>query len=298
VLSGAVLTSYVGVGGLMKRMTLDRILPQWLLKENKKGISPRIFILFYAFCLSILFITSGRLGPLAGVYTISFLLVMVYFGYGNFLLKIKRSRLPRPEHASSFVVAVAVFAVLIALYQNIKLHPEHLVIFLQYFIPAVITIYILLNRKQIMQYMLIVVTSFFDIVKRLAAVSRLQIAKYIQRLSRQEFVYFTKGDDISVLNKVIIYVQENEITTRLKIVTVLKDNEEVSRAFLSDLEVLDRAYSEIDIEFIQLKGIFGPELIQQLSKQWNIPVNFMFISSPGNKFPHSISDFHGVRMII
>jgi amino acid transporter len=298
VLSGAVLTSYVGVGGLMKRMTLDRILPQWLLKENKKGISPRIFILFYAFCLSILFITSGRLGPLAGVYTISFLLVMVYFGYGNFLLKIKRSRLPRPEHASSFVVAVAVFAVLVALYQNIKLHPEHLVIFLQYFIPAVITIYILLNRKQIMQYMLIVVTSFFDIVKRLAAVSRLQIAKYIQRLSRQEFVYFTKGDDISVLNKVIIYVQENEITTRLKIVTVLKDSEEVSRAFLSDLEVLDRAYSEIDIEFIQLRGVFGPELIQQLSKQWNIPVNFMFISSPGNKFPHSISDFHGVRMII
>jgi hypothetical protein len=149
-----------------------------------------------------------------------------------------------------------------------------------------------------MQYMLIVVTSFFDIVKRLAAVSRLQIAKYIQQLSRQEFVYFTKGDDISILNKVIIYVQENEITTRLKIVTVLKNDEEVSRAFLSDLEVLDRAYSEIDIEFIQLKGIFGPELIQQLSKQWNIPVNFMFISSPGNKFPHSISDFHGVRMII
>lgn len=48
VLSGAVLTSYVGVGGLMKRMTLDRILPQALLKENKQGSSPAY--LFYFSC--------------------------------------------------------------------------------------------------------------------------------------------------------------------------------------------------------------------------------------------------------
>ena len=33
VLCGAVLTSYVGVTGLVKRMTLDRILPQVLLRE-------------------------------------------------------------------------------------------------------------------------------------------------------------------------------------------------------------------------------------------------------------------------
>lgn len=36
VLSGAVLTSFIGVTGLMKRMALDRILPQFLIKENKK----------------------------------------------------------------------------------------------------------------------------------------------------------------------------------------------------------------------------------------------------------------------
>jgi amino acid transporter len=37
VLSGAVLTSFVGVSGLMKRMTLDRILPQFFLRENARG---------------------------------------------------------------------------------------------------------------------------------------------------------------------------------------------------------------------------------------------------------------------
>ncbi len=57
VLSGAVLTSFVGVGGLMKRMSLDRILPQLLLKETKAGSTPRILIIFFVLCISILFIT-------------------------------------------------------------------------------------------------------------------------------------------------------------------------------------------------------------------------------------------------
>src|SRR4051794_10135154 len=182
VLSGAVLTSYVGVGGLMKRMTLDRILPQALLKENKQGSSPRIFIFFFLLCLSVLFITSGQLGPLAGVYTISFLLVMVYFGFGNFLLKIKRSRLPRPEYAPSFVVALAILFILIGLYVNVSLHPEYLIVFLQYFIPTITVLYLLLNRKQILQFLLIIVTSFFDTVRRWAAISRLHITKKIKEL--------------------------------------------------------------------------------------------------------------------
>lgn len=298
VLSGAVLTSFVGVGGLIKRMTLDRILPQALLKESKNGSTPRIFIFFYLLCLSVLFITNGMLGPLSGVYTISFLLVMAYFGYGNFLLKIKRSSLPRPEYAPSFVVAIAICAVLAALYLNVKLHPEYLIVFLQYFIPSIVILYLLLNRKQILQYLLIIVTSFFDTIKRWAVISRLHITKYIRKLSDQEFVYFTKGDDISVLNKVLIYVQENEITTRLKIVTVLKEEQDISPSFLNDFEVLDRAYPEIDIEYIQVKGSFGPQLILRLSKEWNIPTNFMFISSPGDKFSHRIADLHGVRLII
>lgn len=298
VLSGAVLTSYVGVGGLIKRMTLDRILPQTLLKENKRGSSPRIFLFFYLLCLSVLFITEGQLGPLAGVYTISFLLVMAYFGFGNFLLKMKRARLPRPEYASSFTVGLAILLVLIAVYLNVKLHPDYLVVFLQYFIPSILLLFLLLDRKRLLQYLLVVVTGLFDTIKRWAVVSRFHITKSINRLSRQTFVYFTKGDDISVLNKVIIYVQENEITTKLKIVTVVNHERQVAESFMRDFEALDRAYPDIDIEFISLKGTFGPKLILELSKEWQIPTNFMFISSPGNKFTHRLADLHGVRLII
>ncbi len=298
VLSGALLTSYVGVNGLIKRMTLDRILPQFLLKENKKGSSPRILIMFFLLCMSVLLITQGELGPLAGVYTISFLLVMIYFGFGNFLLKIKRSRLPRPETASSFMVAIAIIAIVVALYGNIKMHPDFLVVFLQYFIPSIIIITLLLNRNEIIKYLIVVVNSFFKRVNNVAVLSRYHLSRTLKRLSEQEFVYFTKGDDISVLNKVMIYVEENEITKKMKIVTVVPKSGVTSKEFLSDLDVLDRAYPDIKIEYLEIVGEFGPPLIEKLSKEWEIPVNFMFISSPGDTFSHRVSDLGGVRLII
>lgn len=298
VLSGAVLTAFIGVNGLMKRMTLDRIFPQILLKENSKGSSPRILIVFYILCLSILFITEGELGPLAGVYTISFLSVMAFFGFGNLLLKIKRDRLPRPEYAQPVIVVLGILGVLIALYGNIKVHPAYLVVFLQYFIPAILIIYLFLKRKMVIHYLLLYANSIFDKIQKASLFSRFHLTKEMRRLNKQPFVYFTKGDNIAILNKVIQYVQDNEITQKLKIVTVLQKEEKLNRTFVRDFETLDRAYPDIKIEYIQVPGIFGPEIIDKLSNEWNIPHNFMFIGSPGDHFPHQLADLGGVRLII
>jgi amino acid transporter len=299
VLSGALLTSYVGVSGLIKRMTLDRVLPQFLLKENNRGSSSRILFLFYGLCLSVLLITRGALGPLAGVYTISFLLVMVYFAVGNVLLKAKRRRLPRPERASLAGVAMAIIAIGAAIYGNVQMHPKYLFVFLQYFIPTIILLFILLERKEILKYGLFAANHFLARYKKANLSSRLHIKQALSELIEQEFVYFTKGDNISVLNKVMMYVLENEITRKLKIVTVTSaDLKPVSEKFLTDLEVLDRAYPDISIDYIQLEGKFGPELIRQLSKQWKIPANFMFISTPGDRFSHHVSELGGVRVIV
>lgn len=298
VLSGAVLTAFIGVNGLMKRMTLDRIFPQGLLKENKRGSTPGILIVFYLLCFSVLFITAGEIAPLAGVYTISFLSVMAFFGLGNLLLKIKRSRLPRPEYAAPSIVVLGVLAILIALYGNVKLHPEYLVVFLQYFIPAILIIYIFLKRKVVIHYLMLYANSVFDKIQRAAVFSRFHLTKEMRKLNRQPFVYFTKGDNIAILNKVIQYVQENEITQKLKIVTVLKEEQELNSVFERDFQALDRAYPDIRIEYIQIRGIFGPEIIDQLSKEWHIPKNFMFIGSPSDRFPHRLSDLGGVRLII
>ncbi len=110
VLSGAVLTSFIGVTGLVHRMTLDQCFPQFLLKQNRRGSFHRIILTFLFLCISILYLTGGRLLQLAGVYTISFLGVMTLFGIGNILLKINRKELKRTYRAGWSTVILGVMA--------------------------------------------------------------------------------------------------------------------------------------------------------------------------------------------
>jgi hypothetical protein len=223
---------------------------------------------------------------------------MGYFAIGNMLLKIKRSRLPRPVTAAPIIVAFAIIAIVLATYGNIRLHPEYLVIFIQYFVPALLFLFAMMYRSKILQFLLTIITSLFDEIHKLARFSKIKLTRLIHRIESQEFVFFSKADDISGLNKVLIYVSENETTTRLRIVTVIPEGKQISEEFMSDLKVLDRIYPEIHIEFITLHGTFGPELINKLSLEWKIPKNYMFISSFGHDFLYQISELGGVRLIL
>ncbi|MBX3723466.1 MAG: APC family permease [Turneriella sp.] len=298
VLSGAVLTSFVGVGGLVERISLDRIMPQFFLARNNRGSAYRIYLGFFILCVSILLITQGDIETLAGVYTISFLLVMALFGIGNILLKVRRERLPRPERAGWLSVYLAIGAVTAAIVGNVVLHPAYFGVFLEYFIPTIAFITIMLNRVVVLRWLLRSMSSVFVALRRFVLQQNDILARLIDRINSQEFVYFTKDDDVATLNKVMRYISENEHTRKLRIVTVVEGRKRIDPQLRRDIEVLDREYPEIAINYITYKGIFGPELIQQLSDEWKIPVNFMFIGSPGDKFPFSVEELGGVRLII
>ena len=303
VLSGAVLTSFVGVTGLLERMTLDRILPPFFLKKNKRGSSYRIVIMFLLLCISVLLITKGDVRLLAGVYTISFLSVMALFGIGNILLKIKRNSLPRPEKASWLAVLVAIVAVVIALIGNIIMPPKpglpsNLQVFSYYFIPTILFISIMLNRTLLLKVILKILDAFFDPIRKFSRVSDKKIKLILHKINQQEFVFFTKGDNIATLNKVMLYIERNEHTKKMKIVTVLQKGQSAPPNLAQEIDFLDREYPEIDIELVVLEGDFTPKLIKELSAKWNIPINFMFIGSPTDKFPYKIEELGGVRLII
>ena len=297
VLCGAVLTSFVGVSGLLNRMTLDRILPNYFLKQNKRGSHYRIVISFLILCLSVLFVTKGHLESLAGVYTFSFLAVMALFGIGNLLLKFKRSKLPRPEKARGIVVVFAVSAIIAAFIGNMQLNIDSFYTFLKYIIPSLIFVGIMLNRVFLIRVLIERLEYFYQPLRKVVIISNRYLHKMSLKINSQEFVFFTKGDDISILNKVLQYVEGNETTKKLKIVNV-KNSSNINEALMKDLEVLDRAYDQIDIEYLEIEGIFGPELIDELSKKWKIPKNFMFIGSPGDRFSYRVSDLGGVRLIM
>ncbi|MBU2951020.1 APC family permease [Tamlana agarivorans] len=303
VLSGAVLTSFVGVSGLLERMALDRILPQFFLKKNKKGSSYRIIIVFLILTISVLLITNGNVKLLAGVYTISFLSVMALFGIGNILLKVRRNRLPRPEKATWSAIMFAIIAVVVALIGNVIMQPangapSNLTVFLEYFIPSIVFILVMLNRTVLLKFLLKLIHSVFDPFRNIVFKTDKKILSVIHDINSQEFVYFTKNDDVATLNKVMLYIQKNEHTKKLKVVTALKNGNAVSNELRADINVIDREYPKIKVEFIELDEEFGPELINKLSEEWKIPINFMFIGSPGDRFPYKVEDLGGVRLII
>jgi len=381
VLSGAVLTSFVGVTGLVHRMTLDRCLPQFLLKTNRRGTTHRIIVAFFLLCVSVLFIThngvpdgtaksigdamaqappptdetspdlvrrsvnravlsmhedsfsdesrrlfmllskddrsklptlsredldeklkmageNAQIKKLAGIYTISFLSVMALFGLGNVLLKIKRGNLPRPAQARWVSVLVAIGAVLAALIGNALIDSDYVFTFLQYFVPAMLGIIVMLARITLLKGFLSMLRSLTaSIVGPMTRLAR-WVREKIDEINAQQIVFFTRGDNIANLNSALLYVRQNEHTNRLKIVTVTNDKVHLPENLAKELEFLDKAYPEIDVEFVNLEGKFSPQLIQKLSDEWKIPKNLMFIGSPGGRLPYDLAELGGVRLII
>ncbi len=320
VLSGATLTSYVGVTGLVERMTLDRCLPRFLLKKNRRKTPHRIIIAFFGLSVSVLLITRGELKSLAAVYTLSFLAVMGLFAIGNLLLKVKRPQLPRPSRASYLTVLVALAAVTIAILGNARLNQAYLVVFLEYFVPTLLIVTVMLTRLKILELMTFFADEFGRKIgrqrrdairnrdlpsarwwRRISMYARAiedWLYKTIEEVSKQQIVFFTRGDQLANLNRVMQYVEDNEHTDLIKIVTVVRKGEEVPSKLAEQLRFLDEAYPAIDIEFVVVEGVFSPELIQSLSSQWNIPTNLMFIGSPTDHFMFGISELGGVRLII
>jgi hypothetical protein len=297
VLSGAVLTAYVGVTGLMRRMALDRCLPQFLLKENKlRKTNHWIIIGFFLLCCSIVLLTSsgpkgdkGILVTLAGVYTISFLGVMALFAIGNILLKIKRKRLPRDVKASWGAVILGLAAVLVGLVANAMIDfPNRITVFVSYFAVTLAVVTVTFLRARLLRALLAALAPF----------SHWLLAK-LEEIKNQRVVFFTKGDNLANLNRAALYVLQNEQTKRLKVVHVYQDESEIDRGHLAEqLRTLDEVYPELRIDLVLVQGKFGPELIENLSKRLGVPKNYMFLGTPGDRFPHNIAELGGVRLII
>ena len=299
VLSGAVLTSYVGVTGLVRRMTLDRCLPEFLLRENKARRTPHWIILgFFALCCSILFITKGHVGTLAGVYTLSFLSVMMLFAIGNRLLAVKRARLPRAAKASWPMVLIAMVAVAVGIAGNVVKSSEQVGIFLLYFAATVAAVALMFLRVRILQIFLYLGRAIHEKVRQLNEEVAGYVTRRINDINSQAMIFFTRGDGPANLRRAIEYVLDNETTNNLLVVHVYEDEAKIPPKLADQLRTLDEIFPEIRIDFVAVRGKFSPELVDKLSARLNVPRNYMFIGCPGDRFPHNLSDLGGVRLIV
>jgi amino acid transporter len=299
VLSGAVLTSFVGVTGLVRRMALDRCLPQILLRENRwRHTNHWILLSFFGLCASILAITEGRIEALAGVYTLAFLSVMALFAVGNMLLKARRAKLPRETRASWPTVSAALVAVLVGLVGNVLLDPITLEIFEGYFAASLALIGIMFLRLEILKVALYVSRSLFENLSAASGWIYDAILRQMELIHERPMVYFTKGDSMVTLNQAALYVRDNEQTWRLKVVHVYDQVREIPPELAEHLRVIDHLYPDLRIDFVAVRGKFGPTLVEALARRFGVPKNCMFIGTPGDKFPHRIEDLGGVRVVL
>jgi amino acid transporter len=294
VLSGAVLTSFVGVTGLVHRMTLDQCFPQFFLKTNRRGTYHRIVLGFMILCISILYITRGKLLSLAGVYTISFLSVMTLFGIGNILLKVNRKELKRTYRASWSTVLLGVLATTVGVIGNVIIDYRFLLYFAVYFVPAVSLVLLMYGRIAILKTVLVLINEAFE---RLF-VWRSTVIDKITDITNIRMVLFVRGGNLYRLSKAFEYITQNELSQKITVIHLYttfnqKEEDEISES----LEIMEELHPGLKIDYIAKNGLFGPAAVEEISQELNVPKNNIFIGAPEEKHRFSVEDLGGVRVI-
>lgn len=296
VLCGAVLTSFVGVSGLMYRMSLDNCLPaRFLLPglKTRNASSTRIIITFSLLCIAILFITGGDLLALAGVYTISFLGVMTLFALGNLILKINRAYLKRTYWAPTYVVILAGSATLLGIIGNILINPKNLVFFSYFFFPALALVLLVIYRDYVLEFL----------VKNTRNVPFLYnfIKPYFNDAVRQRIILFTHTPE--KLFKALDYIRRNETSRKILIIYCSegsKDTTEILSRYRTYIRTFKKArvLPQLDVEFlVEPTAEFGPEIIQRYAKRFRVSLNNVFVGSIHKSHEFSFEEMGGVRII-
>jgi len=294
VLSGAVLTSFVGVTGLVQRMALDQCLPQFLLKKNRRGTSHRIIITFFLLCASILLVTQGSLLSLAGVYTISFLGVMTLFGIGNILLKIRRKELKRTFRAGWTTILVAITATCLGMFGNVVIDYKNLLYFMQYFIPTVLLVAVMYLRIPILKTILQMLNNLMTRI----LLWRTTVIDQITTITEQQVILFARGGNLNRLNTAFDYIVNNESSRSVLVLHLIGNSGQNQESALKEsIRILGEIFPMLNVELIVRNGKFGPETIDAVSKEFGVPANNIFIGAPEEKHMFSIQDLGGVRVI-
>eukprot|EP01135_Chromosphaera_perkinsii_P007598 Nk52_evm54s914 gene=Nk52_evmTU54s914 len=299
VLSGAVLTGYVGVTGLLGRMASDHILPKIFLSRNPwTNTYWLILCTFCGLCCALYAMAGGDIDIMGNVYTSAFLSVMFLFAFANLLLKYGRSSLRRDQKANVLVVFLAMFFVLFAWVSNVVKDTTVLIYLLVYFCPifalALSMFYRNMALKAIINYLH---DPLDEDCKTWQSKFRLRLIKVFQSIADEPVLYFSRDCNLRVLNDAAIYCQLYESTSVLKIVHVFESRRKIPHNLMYNVKVLDHCYPTLRLDVVLIHGVFNPEMVDRVSKLTEVPKNRMFIGCPGATFPFNVAELGGVRII-
>lgn len=305
VLAGAVLTSYVGVCGLLQRMSGDRCLPALFANTNElRGTPHNTIILFFAVCTSMCMCLQGHISMLAAIYSISFLLVMGLFAICGLFMKVKRPTLPRKIITPRYMFVAGLLLVGCAFIGVVLHHRDMLTYFFLYYGLTVCVVMITFARAGVFTSLMkfISTTPQAQMLLQLF-VSNDEVEAWIKAslklLWNQRVLYFTKRANLSQINRAVQYIEENEEARIVGVVRVHGDGaDDELNEFLDCVQLIDRVYPQIRVDCVLAKGEFSPSMIPYLAEQMQVPVNCMFINCPKHDFRIPIDELGGVRIIM
>mmetsp|Transcript_84839 Transcript_84839/g.274211 ORF Transcript_84839/g.274211 Transcript_84839/m.274211 type:complete len:782 (-) Transcript_84839:47-2392(-) len=304
VLSGSVLTSYVGVCGLFQRMAGDRCLPEFFSIKNSWRGSPHYTILiFFAVCASMCVLLDGDITLLGAIYSISFLLVMGLFAFCGLWMKLTRPTLPRTINTHPMMFVLGLILVATAFTAVVLLHPDMLTYFYMYYGITTFMVMTTFARVTIFSTFLRLVSKNRLVRRTLKLFIKMDVAqKWVKSkldlLRSQGVVYYTKNASLSQINRALQYIEENEEARWVRVVHVYQDQKDIPQHLVEYVQLLDCVYPRIRVDCILAKGEFGPSMVQHISKRISVPVNCMFINCPRKSFKHSLDRMGGVRVIL
>ncbi|KDO17499.1 hypothetical protein SPRG_17040 [Saprolegnia parasitica CBS 223.65] len=289
VLSAGVLTSFVGITGLILRLSNDRVMPAFLTNQNTcRGTPHWISILFFLVSASLILVLDANIKILGGVFTFAFLSMMLLFGAGCITLKLKRTDIPRDVQAPWRSCILGVTMVGIGFFCQLLGNPQVLLYFFLYLIAIATVVFGMLERVAILRVLILV----NDRVAKLT--------QAIKTINERPMIFFVKAPNLTTMNKAIMYVRSNEITQHLRFVHVYADETEPTLTAIQEMRdmvtLFDSMYPKLQMDFVSIHGAFDPAMMAWIAHEFDIPPNTMFIKQPSNLAAHKVSS-RGVRVI-
>ncbi|CAL1697826.1 unnamed protein product [Somion occarium] len=240
---------------------------------------------------------SDSLSIVSKMFSLIWLAVMTLFPIAVLLLKFNRGRLPRQPRTSLTIVFSTLIIAFVIIGGNIAIDPTIVGYAAAYLVALATIFYVTMKKGRFVRWFLWI----YDQSSSLNAFLWTKnwghrMAKMMMHMRRQPVCLLVKTDEINRLFHKLLYVCENEETSRLKLVHFYDEEGGIPSEMEANWKILDEAFPEITVDLVLVRGPFNPLNVAALANRLQVPTTLMFMSCPGQNFSYPVADF-GTRII-
>ncbi|EJD46997.1 hypothetical protein AURDEDRAFT_113597 [Auricularia subglabra TFB-10046 SS5] len=295
-LCAGILTGIISNIALFERLTRDRVLPNIIMRPlPRTGAQGVSIVVFLALCCILYATSAGKLEIVSLMFATAFLAVVGLFALSLLMVNFHRGRIPRSPRTSVWIISFALLLVLAMLGGNIALDPRTIGYFAAYFIALFGVLCLFANPVTPLQwaYWLLDQVPSRGWVRRFAE----RIAGTITRLRHKPVACLVKTDQIDTLLEMMLYVQDNEPTSCVKIVHFYANSiDTIPSELEANTHIIDEAFPHITVDLLFVQAAFTPAAVEALSHKLGIRRNMMFMRSFSESFPYEFDEM-GTRII-